>query len=37
MAGVWSIWEPGMNLLREAGLDEVEHETDPDLSAPPSG
>ena len=37
MAGVWSIWEPGMNLLRDADLDEVEHETDPDLSGPPNG
>ena len=26
MAGVWSIWEPGMNLLRDADLDGVEHE-----------
>jgi len=37
MLGVWSIWEPGMNLLRDADLDGVEHETQPDLSAPPSG
>jgi len=35
MLGVWSIWEPGMNLLRDADLDGVEHETRPDLSAPP--
>jgi hypothetical protein len=35
IAGVWSIWEPGMNLLRDADLDGVEHETHPDLSAPP--
>ena len=26
MAGVWSIWEPGMNLLRDTDLDGVEHE-----------
>jgi hypothetical protein len=37
MAGVWSIWEPGMNLLRDADLDGVEHESNPDLSAPPAG
>jgi hypothetical protein len=36
MAGVWSIWEPGMNLVRDADLDGVEHEIHPDLSAPPS-
>jgi hypothetical protein len=35
MAGVWSIWEPGMTLLRDADLDGVEHETRADLSAPP--
>jgi hypothetical protein len=35
MAGVWSIWEPGLNLLRDADLDGVEHERDADLSAPP--
>ena len=29
MAGVWSIWEPGMNLLRDADLDGVEHEIRP--------
>jgi hypothetical protein len=37
MAGVWSIWEPDMNLLRDADLDGVEHEAHPDLSAPPGG
>jgi hypothetical protein len=37
MAGVWSIWEPDMNLLRDADLDGVEHEMHPDLSAPPGG
>ena len=35
MAGVWSIWEPGMTLLRDADLDGVEHESDPDLSSAP--
>jgi hypothetical protein len=37
MAGVWSIWEPGMNLVRDADLDGVEHEIHPDLSSPPGG
>ena len=36
MAGVWSIWEPDMNLLRDADLDGVKHELNVDLSAPPS-
>jgi hypothetical protein len=36
IAGVWSIWEPGMNLLRDADLDHVRPEPHPDLSAPPS-
>jgi hypothetical protein len=36
MAGVWSLWEPGMNLLLDAELDGVEPELDADLSAPPS-
>jgi hypothetical protein len=35
MVGVWSIWEPGMGLLRDADLDGVEPEPRPDLSAPP--
>jgi hypothetical protein len=35
MAGVWSIWEPGMNLLRDSDLDGVEHELNADLSSPP--
>ena len=35
IAGVWAIWEPGMNLLRDADLDPVEPEPHPDLSAPP--
>jgi hypothetical protein len=37
IAGVWSIWEPDMDLLRDADLDGVEHEMHPDLSAPPGG
>jgi hypothetical protein len=37
MAGVWSIWEPGMNLLRDSDLDGVEHELNADLSSPPVG
>jgi hypothetical protein len=36
IAGVWSIWEPGMNLLRDADLDDVEAEPHPDLSGPPA-
>jgi hypothetical protein len=35
MAGVWSIWEPGLNLLRDADLDQVEQERPADLSTPP--
>jgi hypothetical protein len=35
MAGVWSIWEPGMTLLLDADLDGVEHEIHADLSASP--
>jgi hypothetical protein len=35
MAGVWAIWEPGMNLLRDADLDAVEPEPRADLSGPP--
>jgi hypothetical protein len=35
MAGAWSIWEPGMSLLRDAELDGVEPELDADLSSPP--
>jgi hypothetical protein len=37
MAGVWSIWEPGMSLLRDADLDGVEPEPRVDLSGPPAG
>jgi hypothetical protein len=36
MAGVWEIYRPGLELLREADLDEVEPELRADLSkAPP--
>ena len=36
MAGVWSLYEPGMEQLRNADLDEVEPELRSDLSqAPP--
>jgi hypothetical protein len=36
MAGVWSVYEPGMEALRDADLDEVEPELRADLShAPP--
>ena len=37
MAGVWSIWEPDMNLLRDADLDGVEPEPRADLTGPPPG
>lgn len=36
MAGVWSIYEPGMDLLRDANLDGIEPEPDADLSRPPA-
>ncbi|HKH22682.1 MAG TPA: hypothetical protein VKA88_03595 [Solirubrobacterales bacterium] len=36
MSGVWSLYEPGMEQLRDADLDEVEPELHLDLSqAPP--
>jgi hypothetical protein len=35
MTGVWSVYEPGMELLRDADLDEVEPEPHPDLSRAP--
>jgi len=35
MLGVWSLYEPAMDLLRDAELDGVEPELRPDLSAPP--
>jgi hypothetical protein len=36
MAGVWSVYEPGMETLRDADLDEVEPELRADLSQAPS-
>jgi hypothetical protein len=35
MAGVWALYEPGMELLRDADLDEVEPEPRADLSVAP--
>ena len=35
MTGVWTIYQPGMELLRDANLDAVEPELNPDLSSPP--
>jgi hypothetical protein len=35
MMGVWSIYEPAMELLRDADLGGVELEPHPDLSQPP--
>jgi hypothetical protein len=36
MAGVWSLYEPGLELIRDADLDDVEPERRIDLSAPPA-
>ena len=36
MTGVWTIYEPGLELLRDADLDGVEPELEADLSKPPS-
>jgi hypothetical protein len=36
MAGVWSIYEPAMELLRDADLNGVEPERDADVSRAPS-
>jgi hypothetical protein len=36
MAGVWSLYEPGMEQLRDADLDEVEPERPVDLSRAPA-
>jgi hypothetical protein len=36
IAGVWSVYEPGMEILRDADLDGVEPELNPDLSKPPA-
>jgi hypothetical protein len=35
MLGVWSLYEPGMQQLREADLDGIEPEVAADLSMPP--
>jgi len=35
MMGVWAIYEPGMELLRDADLGGIEAEKHPDLSKPP--
>ena len=35
MMGVWEIYEPGMELLRDADLDGIEPEMRADLSKPP--
>jgi hypothetical protein len=36
MVGVWSVYEPGMEQLRDADLDGIEPEMAPDLSRPPT-
>jgi hypothetical protein len=36
MMGVWSLYEPGMEALRDADLDGIEPELHPDLSMPPT-
>jgi hypothetical protein len=36
MTGVWSIYEPGMELLRDADLDGIAPEMHPDLGEPPA-
>lgn len=35
MAGVWSVYEPAMELLRDTDMSGVEAEPDADLSKPP--
>jgi hypothetical protein len=35
MLGVWSVYEPGMQQLRDADLDGIEAEMAADLSEPP--
>jgi hypothetical protein len=37
MAGIWSVYEPGLEPLRQADLGGVEPERNLDLSGPPSG
>ena len=36
MVGVWSLYEPGMELLRDTDLEGVEPEAHADLSKPPA-
>jgi hypothetical protein len=36
MIGVWAIYEPGMELLRDADLGGIEPELHPDLSKSPA-
>ncbi len=36
MAGVWSIYQPGMELLRDVDLEGTEAEMGADLSKPPA-
>ena len=36
MTGVWAVYEPAMELLRDADLDGIEPEPYPDLSKPPA-
>jgi hypothetical protein len=36
MTGVWSIYQPGMELLRDADLDGIAPEMHPDLGEPPA-
>jgi len=35
MLGVWSVYEPGMQLLLDADLDAIKPEMHPDVSKPP--
>lgn len=35
MAGIWSVYQPGMELLRDADLEAIEAEMSADLSKPP--
>ena len=37
MLGVWSVYEPGLQQLRDADLDGIEPEMAADLSKPPAG
>jgi hypothetical protein len=36
MMGVWAVYEPGMELLRDADLEAIEPEMHSDLSQPPA-